>query len=216
MNGSVKVLFIGNSHTYVNDMPYMFRYLAERARPETEFFVTMLALPGITLGYHAMLPSERFALMYGDYDYAVLQQQAHPFMGREALLREAGYLWKHAQGTKTVPVAAMTWAEKAFPEHQDEMADAYEALAQTLGAVLSPVGRAWAYVRAEHPEIELYYADGEHSSPAGAYLAACVHLKAILGISPIGLPGKIEKNGKAVAEIPEETARILQEAAQKA
>ncbi len=209
----LKVLFIGNSHTYVNDMPYMFQSLANEVQNETEVFSVMLALPGITLGYHSVLPSTRFSLLFGDYDYAVIQQQAHPFMGQEALIREAKEVVKFTKGTKTKVVANMTWAKKSAPEDQQEMTDAYLAMAKKYDALLSPTGEAWGKVRKENSNIELFYVDGEHSSPAGAYLTACCFVCTILGKSPIGLSSKIAKSDTVVVDLAPETAKILQTAA---
>jgi hypothetical protein len=51
-------------------------------------------------------------------------------------------------------------------------------------------GIAWAQVR-ERPELELYYTDGSHPSPAGSYLAACTLYATIFHQSPAGLPGRV-------------------------
>lgn len=67
----------------------------------------------------------RFNILYGDYDYIILQQAAHPFPGKEALLRDALSIKKYIDQTKAVPVSYMTWAEKAKPENQRLMASAY-------------------------------------------------------------------------------------------
>jgi len=75
----MKVLFVGNSHTYVNDMPELFARFAEKTtgvKPE----VVMLAYPGRDYDWHFReYASLRFNLMYGGYDYCVLQQAAHPY-----------------------------------------------------------------------------------------------------------------------------------------
>ena len=68
----------------------------------------------------------------------------------------------------------MTWSEKNNPQGQGPMAAAYRELARRTGAVLCPVGEVWQAVRAAHPEEELYFADGEHSSVLGASLAGAV------------------------------------------
>ena len=74
----IKVLFIGNSHTYMNDMPRLFQEVYERTtgrRAEA----TMLAFSGRHLGWHlSEYFSLRFALLYGGYDFCVIQQFGHP------------------------------------------------------------------------------------------------------------------------------------------
>ena len=74
----MRVLFVGNSHTYFNDMPALFAAMCERLCGEKPD-VTMLAFSGRPLSWHREeYFSLRFALLYGRYDYCVLQQQAHP------------------------------------------------------------------------------------------------------------------------------------------
>ena len=50
MNGN-RVLFIGNSHTYFNDMPALFADFCEAGTGERPF-VTMLSHPGKTWEWH--------------------------------------------------------------------------------------------------------------------------------------------------------------------
>ena len=142
MNGN-RVLFIGNSHTYFNDMPALFADFWEAGTVESPF-VTMLAHPGKTWEWHLQEYKEvRFNLLYGRYDYCVLQQAAHPFPGEEETLRDGRILAQLCQQSGTQPVISMTWAEKAYPEHQQVMVDTYRQLACETGAILSPVGEIW-------------------------------------------------------------------------
>ena len=56
----------------------------------------------------------------------------------------------------------------------------------------APVGLVWDKVRHGHPEIELYYHDGEHASPVGSYLIACTLLRTMTGASVLGLPSRLD------------------------
>ena len=62
------------------------------------------------------------------------------------------------------------------------MTAAYEALAQRVGATVCPVGALWWQVAQSHPEEELYFADGEHSSVLGASLAGAIIGRTLLGM----------------------------------
>jgi hypothetical protein len=44
----------------------------------------------------------------------------------------------------------------------------------------------WAQVRRDHPEVDLWQADGIHPSVSGTYLAACVLYASIFRQSPTG------------------------------
>ena len=50
----VRVLFLGNSYTYVNDLPAVFRHLARAAGRNVE--TSMVASGGETLAQHAASP----------------------------------------------------------------------------------------------------------------------------------------------------------------
>lgn len=77
----LRILFIGNSHTYFNDMPEM---VAERFRKtKYDCEVTMIAHGGWFLEQHVNEPDVRFNILYGHYDYVVLQEHAHPFCPEE-------------------------------------------------------------------------------------------------------------------------------------
>ena len=166
----MRVLFVGNSHSYFNDMPALFARMCEELtgeRPE----VTLLAYSGRSLAWHREeYFALRFALLYGRYDYCVLQQQAHPFPGEPATEEALRQILPLCEKGGAKPVLYMTWPEKARPQNAAPMIDSYEALAERLGAALAPVGELFERFRGT--DIELYWQDGEHASPYGSYLAA--------------------------------------------
>ncbi len=180
----MKVLFVGNSHTYFNDMPELFARFAaytEGERPD----ITMLAYSGRDLAWHRKeYYSLRFNLMYGGYHYCVIQQAAHPYPPAESTFRFGADIIALCHRCGVTPVVYMTWAEKRFPENQQIMIDTCEALTKKEHALLAPVGAVWRHVRETYPDIELYYQDGEHASPYGDFLAAAVICKLLTGEVP--------------------------------
>lgn len=183
----MRVLFIGNSHTFFNDMPELFaRFCAvETDKPE----ITMLAYPGKYLDWHMKeYFAVRFNILYGGYDYCIIQQGAHPFPDEASTFENAKRIIELCNTVNTVPIVTDTWAEKAHPEHQDEMNNCYIRLARETGALLSPVGIVWSNVQQNHPDIELYWQDGEHASVYGDYLCAAVHYGIVLNKTEIHLP----------------------------
>ncbi len=184
----MRVLFVGNSHTYFNDMPHTFARLAAAAGAG-EVIPTMLAYSGRPLAWHLEeYFSLRYNLLWGRYDYCVLQQQAHPFPGREALLADGGRVAALCRAGGAVPVVLTTWAERRAPEHQAEMTQSARALAAQEGALLAPVGEIWQRLRETHPEIELFWQDGEHASPYGSYLEAVTLCGVLTGCDVTALP----------------------------
>ena len=69
----MNVLFLGNSHTYFHDMPALFARFGEKTCGEKPH-VTMLAYSYRDLDWHQKeYFALRFNLMYGGYDYCVIQ-----------------------------------------------------------------------------------------------------------------------------------------------
>lgn len=167
---SLRLLFIGNSHTYCNDMPLYVCAMARECGYECE--VTMLAHGGWYLEQHANEPDVRFNIMYGKYDYAILQEHSHPFAPEEKYRSAVIKLneWIKETGAKTVIYE--TWAKKDEPEKQAEMNRVQSLVADEIGAILAPVGENWQAYRKSWPDVEMYAEDGAHASPRGSEFAA--------------------------------------------
>ena len=207
----MKILFIGNSHTFCNGLPYQVRELLRLSNPDVN--ATMCASGGMTLGWHAEQPETQMAIKYEQWDYIVLQQKTHPFDGYEALLKDCKSLLPYIRKTQAKVLLFMTWAEKRFPTNQLILDKAFLQVAQEIHARAVPVSRAWQRVLQSEPGIELYDTDGEHASPSGSYLAACVFYAIIQGTSPVDLPCRISVNGEVLADISEDYANSIQKAA---
>ena len=177
----MKVLFIGNSHTFFNDMPELFARFVEATTGEKPD-VTMLAYGGRDYQWHRKeyFPV-RFALMYGGFDYCVLQQAAHSYPPREETIEYGKLLIEMCQRQGVKPVIFMTWPEKRMPENIQKMVDVCTELAGDTGALLSPIGQIWQKVTDENPDIDLYYRDGEHAGSYGGFLIAATLCRQLAG-----------------------------------
>ena len=173
----MKLLFIGNSHTYKNDLPEL---VSRKFRENwIDCGAVMLAQPGWTLTHHSVSPEVSFNIRFGGYDYVVLQEHAHPFEDTERYLNAVKLLSELAKSAGSIPLIYGTWARKAEPEKQAEMSAAYERAAKENDCLLADVGGIWWDYRKDHPQTELFAEDGEHPSPAGSDLAAEMIFKTI-------------------------------------
>ena len=166
----LKLLFIGNSHTYYNDMPVM----AQRRATDAGFdcHVTMIAHGGWYLAQHVEEPDVRFNILYGDYDYVILQDAAQPFVPEEKYAKAVAALtvWIRQAGSK--PVIFETWAAESEPEKQTHMNEIHRKIALENDALLAPVGENWWNYKESRPELRIYDPDGEHASVNGSEFAA--------------------------------------------
>ena len=106
----LRILFIGNSHTYYYDLP---AWVARIAKEEGYLCdVTMLAHGGWYLYQHVQEPDVRFNIKYGQYDYVVLQEHSHPFDNIPGYIEEATMLVSWIREAGATPVIYGTWAMK--------------------------------------------------------------------------------------------------------
>jgi len=196
-----RVLFLGNSYTYFNDLPAMFSELA-KAGSQCTVETRMIAPGGKRLKDHWESSASHEALNSQAWDFVVLQDQStlgtnlyfegKARVGGDEIFRPYAELWANEiRKHHATPVFYLTWARKATPEDQAALNYAYIRAAKNTHSLVAPVGLAWARIRQRDPTIDLYYRDGSHPSPAGSYLAACVIYAAIFQQDPIQLPLRI-------------------------
>ena len=170
MKKRLRLLFIGNSHTYYNDMPILVKGRFDDTDYACE--VTMLAHPSWFLAQHVEDPEAKFNILYGNYDYVILQEHAHPFGPVDKFFDAVRTLTVWVKKAGSTPVIYLTWAKKAEPEAQKQMTEAHLQIAEETGALVAHVGDAWWDYKDSYPELEMYAEDGEHASPAGSDFAA--------------------------------------------
>ncbi len=211
----MNVLFVGNSHSFFNDMVHTFARLWQMGTGEL-IHPILLCHPGMGFTYHMKEYFEvRYDLLYGGFDYAVFQQKAHPFAGSDEEFKAGVRLAELSRKGGAQPVISLTWAEKAAPEHQEEMDRFHRRLCEETGALLSPVGTVWQTLLAEDPDFPLYFADGEHASVYGDYLIALTHYRLLSSRTALGLPNAasdfFDPKTQAIREDPEEGHIHLEE-----
>ncbi len=165
MKKALRILFIGNSHTYCQDMPALMAEKAREAGYPCE--VTMLAHPGWYLHQHVEEPEIRFNIRYGTYEYVVLQEHSHPFDDIPGYREAAQTLVGWIREAGSVPVIYGTWARKEEEPVQELMNSVNRELVHSLGTLYAPVGEKWWGYKKAHPETEMYAEDGAHASLEG-------------------------------------------------
>ncbi len=196
----LRVLFLGNSHTYFNDLPIIFKELAAAGGKEVE--VQLMAYPGVTYEWHLKQESQlRYELLHGNYDYMIMQQAAHsPCPSPEETIRDGKKIIELAKKNGVTPILCMPWAERAYPEHQAIMYNTYQTLSKEAGVTHTPTGYVFERVLNERPDIDMYFVDGEHCSPYGSYTRALSIYAVIFNESPVGLPPKSMRSVSSTVE----------------
>jgi len=208
-----RVLFVGNSYVFTNDLPAMFRTLAESAHRHVE--VGMLATGGWTLQQHAAAPATDSALAKSAWTRVVLQEQSvlPALRNQRAQMVNPAVraLAARIRARHAAPMLLSTWARRdglptagfaSFEAMQAELDEGYRAAAEEAGTAIIPAGAAWASAHDALPPFDLWGPDGSHPSVTGTYLTACVVFATVLRQSPVGLP--------TVAGVDQASARRLQ------
>ena len=165
----MKLLFIGNSHTYYNSMPETVLRLLEATGQKTH--ITMLTEGGKGLVHHAASPATAFNIRCGGYDAVIVQDKSAGF--DSAAFRDGAKAIKEmADRAETPFFLYMPWAGRTKRNIQEPMTEAYSAFCRAHDCQMAPVGEVFSRILlTESPDL-LYHEDGNHASPVGSYIAA--------------------------------------------
>jgi lysophospholipase L1-like esterase len=209
----LKVLFIGNSITFYYDMPKIVEYLAHSAHAKPSLNAEMEVEGGATLEYHWERGEALQKIIKGSYDYVVLQEQsARPLREPEKMHIYARKFNSEIKKYNGKTLFFLHMAYQSHPEMINPLKEAFNTIAQELGAEVVPVGIAWDKVRTRYPDIEIY-SDDIHPNAKGAYLIACVFYSFFYKKSPEGLPYRFLMQEELRKFASQKEARIFQQIA---
>ena len=205
----MKLLFLGNSHTYYNSMPDIVARLLDATGVKVH--VTMQTEGGKGLGYHAARADVSFNIRHGHYDFIVAQDRSAGF--EIGAFREAVRLLKeHTDKASSSLCLYMPWTARDKREAQNDMTEAYLSVAKGLGCSLAPVGEVFTRLLRTVETDLLYREDGNHTTPLGSYAAAVTIFYTVTGRKRILNVNDIKDPGAALGISPEICQKIHEEA----
>lgn len=200
-----KVLFIGNSYIYVNNLPQLL-YDVALANGDTLIFDSN-AIGGATFNAHANNAVTQTKIQSQAWDYVVLQAQSQEpsFSPEQVDAQTTPFALQldalvDASDSCALTVFFQTWGRKfgdaancnvyppvcTYEGMQDRLLASYTQFADQCDAIMAPVGEAWRMSIAQNSDLNLYSADNSHPSLAGSYLAACVFYETVFRKSVVG------------------------------
>jgi hypothetical protein len=213
---SLRVLFIGNSLTYANDLPAIVEAFA-KAAGKKDFSYKTIAFPDFSLEDHWNKKDARNAIIKGRWDFVVLQQGPSASREARALLLEYSRRFAEEVRRSGGRVALYSvWPSVSRKHDFNGVSISYRQAAEAVDGIMFPVGDAWLNAWRINSSIGLYSADGFHPSAAGSYLAGLVVYERLFDRSPVGLPSRLKLRSGASIEIPADQAVLLQHAAEEA
>ncbi len=200
-----EVLFVGNSYTYVNNLPVLVEQIALSLG---DTLVHESSTPGgATFSGHSTNAQTLNKINQQQWDYIVLQAQSQepslsPGYVNANVLPAAQVLIDAIESNSLCiePLFFMTWGRKygdasncaAYPPvctylgMQERLRTRYLDMVFMHNASCSPVGMAWKKSIAIDSTLNLYSSDNSHPSIYGSYLAACTFYASIFKKSAVG------------------------------
>jgi len=200
-----KVLFIGNSYTYVNNLPQL---VADIALSKSDTVVYDSNTPGgYTFNMHSQDATTLQKIKSQQWDVVILQAQSQEpaFSPSQVMSQTYPYAKKlcdsiRANNPCTEILFYMTWGRKngdasncgfyapvcTYIGMQARLRESYMMFSDSFQTSVAPVGVAWKNFRNAYPTIDLYQPDESHPSLHGSYLAACVFYSSIFKKTSVG------------------------------
>lgn len=212
------ILFIGNSFTFMNDMPLTFKAIAEAKGKKV--YIDTVVEGGKNLDYHASRAETFEKIKSRKWDFVVVQGHSNELAQPDVKvdLKTLPHAEKIIDSIRqnyscTQVVLYMTWGYKygnhmwnpiaTYDSMQLRIKNQYLRFADLLDARVCPVGEVWKSIRDNYAGINLYDPDNHHPSPAGSYISACTFYASIFGESPLrnNIPYKLDDNSRQIIEM---------------
>jgi hypothetical protein len=186
----LRVLFVGNSLTYTNELPRVVEALARGGDVEIE--AGMVAFANAALEDHWADGRARREIASKRWDIVVMQQGPSSLASSRADLVEwtskfAGEI--RAAGAR--PALLGVWPAARNRAMLGNVIESYRIAAGNCDCELLPAGLAWQSAWKKSGRLSLYGADGFHPSDEGTYLAALVIWGGLTGADLSGAPAEL-------------------------
>lgn len=209
-----RVLFVGNSLTYVNDLPLVVRALSLAVNADSAYRVGMVANPDYSLEDHWGSGAAAREIATAKWDVVVFQQGPSALEeSRVLLINYARKFSDAARAAHAQPALYAPWPTVDRSQDFPRSGQSYRIAADSAHAGIFPVGEAWLAAWNRTPLLGLYSSDGLHPSVNGTYLAALVIFGRLSGRSVIGLPRMLTLETGQRFEVTEAAAATMQAAA---
>lgn len=215
-----RILFVGNSHTFSNDLPALFSEVtAAMGHPcdvqeVTEGYYTLTQYADNTDELGAVLDQK---LTGEHWDFVFLQENTNDAFAyaEENMLPAVSSLDEKIRGAGGQTALLMTWTPKEgasifTPEQvQAVLAQNLIQISSQIGSLLVPGGVAFMRCMEQYPGIGLWAEDGMHPSLEGSYLAACLAYAVIFQETPVGCSYTADIDAGTAAQLQEVAAGFL-------
>ena len=177
----ITILFVGNSLTYVNDLPGL---VSDKGKIYGINIKTeMLALPNYAISDHWDDGKVQQLISYNKYDFVVIQQgPSSQAEGREILLEYGPKYNDLCKQSGSRLAYFMVWPALANYENFNGVINNYTDAANSTNSILCPVGKIWKEYCDKTNDYSYYGPDQFHPSLKGSEITAEVIVKSVLNL----------------------------------
>ncbi|OEK00874.1 hypothetical protein BFP97_04830 [Roseivirga sp. 4D4] len=181
-----KILYVGNSLTYSNDLPEIVERLGKSLNKKIE--TQCICFPNYGLEDHWNDGLIQASVSKGEFDYVIFQQgPSSQAYGRTSLIDFGGRISKLSIKHEAKPAYFMVWPSVQYYQTFDGVIKNHTDAAQLNKALLIKGGEIWRSFRESYDTIELYQRDQFHPSMTGSFLMALTHIKYLFPTSDLSL-----------------------------
>jgi hypothetical protein len=216
-SGTKRILFIGNSLTGYNDMPFFFVALAESAKVSPLPSVQVDWEPDFALIDHWNVGRAQGLIGSGKFSVVVMQQGPSSVEVNRDTLRLAAKLFSPLIRTAGgMPAMLAVWPTIDRLVDFDRATESYQVAARDVNGAMIPSGEVWRAAWKRDSSLPFYSPDGLHPSGLGSYAMALSLLGILYDRSVVGLPSTLQLTSGERLEINPSVAAIVQQAADEA
>lgn len=166
-----KILFVGNSLTYTNDLPRLVQKCAIRL--DIDVATTTITKPNYALIDHWKEGHVQREISKEKYNYIIMQQgpSSQPY-GRKSLIEYAKKLKKLCEKHGSKLAIFMVWPSRSYFHTFDGVIESHKLASEATDAILCPVGEKWKAHFDSTNNFDYYGSDGFHPSEKGSSKAA--------------------------------------------
>jgi hypothetical protein len=186
-----EILFIGNSHTYVNDLEQIFKRISDSKGDSV--YVQRVAFGGYKFSQHATNQQTLRTINERQWDYVVLQEGINSTLPPE-MAREQSYAYalmlrdkvkKNCPDTEVIIYMVHTYpfgttyrcdvdpVVCSYPGMYLRLVENNTNIGNLLNAELAPCTVVWNEIIVVDDQLPLWSNDLYHPSPMGSYISAC-------------------------------------------
>lgn len=166
-----KVLFVGNSLTYSNNLPQ----LVSKAASDEQIILSteILAKPNYALIDHLEEGVLQEKISSQSFDFVIVQQgpSSQP-EGKKLLFKSIKKLHQICEKNQSKLAVFMVWPSQQYYHTFDKVIKNHREVAEKYNTILCPVGEIWKAHFDKTNDFDYYSSDGFHPSHKGSEIAA--------------------------------------------